>query len=369
MPRFYFAFLASSLLAATTSMMFVKLASANPSRICTREEVEASLATLDTLKDCIPNFSQAEEEIAQLRACSQVQIPDVLNLMGPIADSRLLKCVPDLEQVNSLTSNIGNKIAGALSSLSEAEIGNEGKYELTGISYNIAGKEIKIEGVVRARHVFGEIKEQIPVPVTRYRREKVPVPVTKYKDVPYQHPVTKYRKEQVPVPGFETRRIKECALPKPLGGCFQWIEKDVKVPVTRMEWRNIPYPSTETRYKKVPYPSVEMQWKEVPYPDVEMQWKTVQPPPLSATCNFTYLFNITTRESTPTLSCGQGGLGNLTLNASAVARVLNGEVPSVGSIVSSIGMTPPGVVEKLDDTYDRMRAKNTQGGSFAGSDE
>ncbi|UUO14792.1 hypothetical protein [Dolichospermum heterosporum] len=187
-------------------------------------------------------------------------------------------------------------------------------------------------------------KEQFPVPVTKYRKEKVPVTVmkTQTKKVLY------VEMESRCLASFRGKCISRANVP-----VDKYRDVTVKVPVVEMQW------------KDVPYPSVEMQWKTVPYPDVEMQWKTVQPPPISATCNFTYLFNITTTESTPTMSCGQGGLGNLTLNASAIARVLKGEVPSIGSVVSSLGVTPPGVVEKLDDTYDRMRAKKTAGETFS----
>jgi hypothetical protein len=267
-------------------------------------------------------------------SCANVQVPETLDLLKPV-DPSLEACVPDLKKVSDLSSSVSSKINGALSSLSGAEIGNEGKYELSRVTYNIPGKEIKVEGLIRARHVFGEIKEQVPVTVTKYRKEQVPVTVTKY------------RKEQVPVVVEGVRHVKECAIPKPFGGCIKWVEFDVKVPVTRMVWKDIPYPA------------VEMQWKDIPYPAVEMRWKTVQPPPLSATCNFTYLYNFSSTESTPTLSCGQGGLGNLTLNASAIARVLNGEVPTLGSILTAVNTIPPGVTERLDDTYDQIRAQNT----------
>lgn len=206
MKKLYLTLCSISLFATITSMtIFVKPASANSTGVFTTEEIEASLANLDTPKDCMANLTQDEEKIALLRECNQIQMPEILDLMKPVTDSRLLKCVPDLERVNSLASNIGDTMNKASSNLSGAEIGNEGKHELSGISYNIPGKEIKIEGVIRARHLFGEFKEQIPVPVTRY------------KDVPY--PVTKYRKEQVPVAGFETKRFKECLIPKPFGGC------------------------------------------------------------------------------------------------------------------------------------------------------
>ncbi|GAA6619654.1 hypothetical protein [Scytonema sp. NUACC26] len=299
-------------------------------------------------------FSKSAEAF-DVASCVNLKVPDTLDLLKPV-DSTLEACIPELKKVNDLSSRVASRINAALSTLSGAEIGNEGKYELSRVTYSIPGKEIKVEGLIQARHVFGEIKEQIPVPVTKYRKEQVPVTVTKYRREKVPVTVMKTQTKRVPYVEMESRCVASFR-----GRCLQkanvpvdkWRDVKVKVPVVEIQW------------KDVPYPAVEMQWKDVPYPGVEMQWKTVQPPPLSATCNFTYIYNLSTNESTPTLSCGQGGLGNLTINASAIARVLNGEIPSLGSVLLAVNTTPPGVTEKLDDTYDQIRSQ--QSGAETGS--
>lgn len=290
-----------------------------------------------------------------VNSCINLTMPETLDLLKPV-DSTLEACVPELKKVNDLSSSVASKINGALSALSGAEIGNEGKYELSRVTYSLSGKEIKVEGVIRARHVYGEIKEQVPVPVTKYRKEQFPVPVTKYRKEKVPVTVIKTQTKRVPYIEMESRCIASFR-----GTCLRranvpvdkWREVTVKVPVVEMQWKDIPYAS------------VEMRWKDVPYPDVEIQWKTIQPPSISATCNYTYIYNLTTSESTPTISCGQGGLGNLAINASAIARVLNGEVPSLGSIVAAVNMVPPGVTDKSDDTYDQIRSQ--QSGAEPGS--
>jgi hypothetical protein len=227
-------------------------------------------------------------------------------------------------------------IKNGLDKLSGLEIGNEGRYTLDTITYSVSSNIVEIKGIIQAKHQFGELKEQIPVPIM----------VNKTIEVPENY--TAYRKEKVPVTKYRT--IKECAIPW-FNGCKKWVT--TKVPYVEMEWRDIPYPA------------VRMVQKVVQVPDVEMQWRTWTPPPISATCKYSYSFNILTSEDTPVLDCGGGSLGSLTLNASSLSKVLRGETPSIGSLLTAVKPVPPGLKVIEDDKYEEIKAAKTARHKFA----
>lgn len=240
-----------------------------------------------------------------VRTCANIQLPETVEFFKPI-DSTLATCIPDLTQINDNAERVARGINGALLKL---EVGNEGKTTLRRVAYSIPGREIIVEGSVQARQVT-----TLRVPTYRTIRERIPIPITR------------------------TERVKECAHPTWGNPCLRWVEFDVEVPDVRMEWRETRVPNGFRNENQQLY---------------------------SATCNYKYIYSLTTQESTPLLDCGQGGLGNAKFNASAIARLLNGEMPTISSVVSAIRFTPPGFTERLDDTYDKLR--NTHANSFSPS--
>jgi hypothetical protein len=168
------------------------------------------------------------------------------------------------------------------------------------------------------------------------------------KTIQTPEPYTAYRKEKVPVTKFRT--IKECLIPW-FNGCKKWAS--TSVPYVDMEWKNIPYPA------------IRQVNKVVRVPDVEMQWRTWTPPSISATCNFSYSFNVLTAEDTPVVSCGRGSLGNLTLNAASLSKVLKGEIPSIGAVLTSIKPVPPGLKIDEVDSYDSIKLAKVSGHKYS----
>jgi hypothetical protein len=75
----------------------------------------------------------------------------------------------------------------------------------------------------------------------------------------------------------------------------------------------------------------------------------------STTCTYNYTFNISTGESKPVLSCGRGALGEYKIDASAVTAILRGEMPTMGSLLNSISITPPLFSDNTRDEYQNVR--------------
>ncbi|BAZ42389.1 hypothetical protein NIES4101_83580 [Calothrix sp. NIES-4101] len=95
-------------------------------------------------------------------------------------------------------------------------------------------------------------------------------------------------------------------------------------------------------------------------PQVGMELRTITPErtvshTASVTCNYEYTFNLSTKEQKPVFNCGQGWTGNIKLDASAITSILSGEMPSLGSLVSSIDLTPPLFKDVTSDKYIETR--------------
>lgn len=248
----------------------------------------------------IPSLFAKPVNAFDVRTCAKVRLPETVDLLKPI-DSTLATCLPDLEKINDeFASKIARNIIRTLSNL---DVGNKGETRLSRVAYSIPGKEIIVEGSVQARQIT-----TVRVPKYRTVREQVPIPIT------------------------ITKRVKECAHPTLGFRCTKWVEFDVKVPGVRMEWRTVQVPNGFQNEDRQLY---------------------------SATCKYKYIYSLSTQESTPLLDCGQGGLANVKFNASAIARLLNGEMPTITSVISAIRFTPPGFTERLDDTYDKLRNTHT----------
>ncbi|XHX76778.1 MAG: hypothetical protein RBJ76_20405 [Stenomitos frigidus ULC029] len=70
-----------------------------------------------------------------------------------------------------------------------------------------------------------------------------------------------------------------------------------------------------------------------------------------------YTFNLSTLEQKPVFNCGQGSLGNYKLDASALTKILNGEMPTLGSLITSVSLTPPLFKDASRDSYNDERNK------------
>jgi len=246
----------------------------------------------------VPTPASAQD--VDIETCANLRVPETVNLLS--LDSTLAKCLnlyPIANQWNGFAGRVNNALSGL-------DVGNAGKNEIQQLSYNIPFKEITLKGTVRAKQVT-------TIKVPNFRESH----------------------EQVPVPGTEVRHFKECLIPNLFsGGCEKWVEKDVSVPVVRMEWRTIKVPdgfrdSEETLY--------------------------------SATCNYTYSYNLNTQERKPVLECGRGGLGGAKFDASSIASLLNGEIPSIGSLLTSLDWTPLALVDKSEDRYESIRSRVVNG--------
>ncbi len=235
-----------------------------------------------------------------LEACAKDPItskPEVINLLQPI-DQKMVNCIPNLD---SITNQWQSKANSILSALNAVKIGNEGENDIEKLEYNTTGNTISLIVKVRAKHTW---KETIPAIITN-----VPVDKWRWVDVPYP----------------DVRWEKKCSL----GVC-------VKVPV----------PFTNHRKEKVPY--------------TEMELRTITPEKVvsataSATCKYDYTFNLSTLEQKPIFNCGQGSLGNYELNASAITKILSGEMPTLGSLLTSVSLTPPLFKDANRDEYQKIK--------------
>ncbi|BAZ39740.1 hypothetical protein NIES4101_56940 [Calothrix sp. NIES-4101] len=95
-------------------------------------------------------------------------------------------------------------------------------------------------------------------------------------------------------------------------------------------------------------------------PQVGMELRTITPErtvshTASVTCNYEYTFNLSTKEQKPVFNCGQGWTGNIKLDASAITSILNGEIPNLATLISSIDLTPPLFKDVTRDEYTTTR--------------
>ncbi|WOD37469.1 hypothetical protein [Nodosilinea sp. E11] len=235
-----------------------------------------------------------------LQACIEnpmISTPEVINLLQPL-DQRMINCIPSLDSIASQWRARANQIQ---SSIGQVRIGNQGNTSIEKLEYNIVGNTINLVARVQARHTWS-----VNVPAVR---ERVPV--------------DKYRWVEVPYP--DVRMERRCRL----GVCV-----------------NVPVPFTNHRRERVPY--------------VEMEWRTITPArtvseTASTTCTYNYSLNLSTTEGRPVFSCGRGSLGTYKLDASAITSILNGQMPSLSSLITSISITPPLFRDANHDTYDETR--------------
>ena len=95
-------------------------------------------------------------------------------------------------------------------------------------------------------------------------------------------------------------------------------------------------------------------------PEIVMELRTITPErtvskTASVTCNYEYTFNLSTKEQKPVFNCGQGWTGNIKLDASAITSILNGEIPNLATLISSVDMTPPLFKDVTSDEYTTTR--------------
>lgn len=255
-----------------------------------------SLTTLSTVLGS-PQSATAYD----LEACAknQMSVPEVIDLLHPI-DQKMIDCIPKLDLVAKQWQSRADEI---LSTINKVRIGNQGKNTIQKLEYNVNSKTLLLVAQIQAKHTW-----QTTIPET-----KTEVPVEKWRlvDVPYP----------------DTRWVKKCRM----GIC-------VKVP------------EVFTNYKQ----------QKVPY--VVMEMRTITPEKVvssteSATCKYDYTFNLSTLEDKPIFNCGQGSLGNYKLDASAITKILKGEMPTLGSLISNISFTPPLFKDANYDSYNDQRNK------------
>lgn len=239
-----------------------------------------------------------------LEACAKdpmIGTPQTINLLQPL-DRKMINCIPKLDSIVSQWQSKANRI---LSAIGAVKIGNQGESDIEKLEYNVTGNIISLVAKVRAKHTW---QETIPAV-----RTKVPVDKWRWVDVPY--PDVRWNQKCAGI-----GRFKSC----------------VKVP----EY------FTNYRRERVPYTVMEI--------------RTITPEKVvsataSATCKYDYTINLSTFEQKPIFNCGQGSLGNYKLDASAITKILNGEMPTLGSLITSISLTPPLFKDANRDEYQNVR--------------
>ncbi|MFW9257747.1 hypothetical protein [Nostoc sp. CALU 546] len=216
-------------------------------------------------------------------------------------DQKMVNCIPKLDSIASQWQSKANNIRSAINQI---KVGNNGTTGIEKLEYNVTGNYISLGASAKAAHTW-----EVKIPP---------------KTIKEQVPVTKYRK------------VEECIARKKVFG---------RTICIGFETKNMPY--------------VEMEWKTVTIPG-----KTIRES-ASATCKYDYTFNLSTFEQKPIFNCGRGSLGNLKLDASAFTKILNGEMPTLGSLLTSVNLTPPLFKDANRDTYNDV--KNSIIASHAGS--
>ena len=262
--------------------------------------------------------------------------PESINLLEPI-DQKLLNCVPELSSIADKWRANADRIKSALG---ELRIGNNGTSSIDKLEYNLTGNYISLSCSARAAHTWNIKECAVPRMVTTYSTVKecaVPRMVTTYSTV------------------------KECAVPRMVQDCAKWVRtpwgsRECVAPTVRQDGCE--------RWVEKRVPSGVRQdgcerWVEKQIPSGVRQdgcerWLE-QPVSASATCTYNYTFNILTGESKPVFSCGQGALGEYKLDASAVTAILNGEMPTMGQLLTSVSITPPLFSDESRDEYHNIR--------------
>lgn len=265
--------------------------------------------------------AQAQElSEEQVIACANLQMPQSIDLMNPV-DQNMLNCLPNLSTVVDKSKEMISVVKDGVGRL---EIGNGGSSELNAVAYNIAMNEIELKGTVVAKHTA-----KVPDPSRpkmRWIEKKIKEKVSGLVD--------KKVKEQVPTGKVKFKKV--CRLGAcvnvPDGFEMRWIEKTIKVP--GMVW-------------------VEKKLKEqVPTGEFEMMDQAV-----SATCKYTYSFNVMSARSGGGMDCGQSGDLGIKFNFAAIADILNGQMPTFANILKVVDFKTPVIEDKSNDTYDEVLAK------------
>jgi len=247
-----------------------------------------------------------------IQACAKDPMttkPEKINLLQPI-DQKMVNCIPKLDSISSQWKSKSDKI---LSFINQVKIGNNGSTGIEKLEYNVIGNYISLVANAKAAHTW---KVTIPAVKT-----KVPVDKWRWADIPY--PDVRWNEKCV-----GRGRFKVCT--------------------------KVPEPFTNHRREKVPY--------------TEMEIRTITPEKVvsesaSTTCKYDYTFNLSTSEQKPVFNCGQGSLGNYKVDASAITKIMNGEMPTLGSLLTSISLTPPLFKDANRDTYNEVKNKIIAGHS------
>jgi hypothetical protein len=235
-----------------------------------------------------------------LEACAKDPMtiePQVVDLLQPL-DSKMLNCIPRLDSIASEWQSFASKIQSAIS---QVKIGNDGNSAVEKLEFNVGSQTVSLGAKIQAKHTW-----KVTIPAVRAHV-----------------PVDKWRWIEIPYP--DVRWIEKCAL----GICV-----------------DTPEPFTNHRREKVPY--------------VEMELRTITPEKTvsesaSTTCSYDYTLNFSTGEQKPIFSCGRGSLGTYKIDLSAITNLLNGEMPTLGSLVSSVSLTPPLFKDANRDTYNDIK--------------
>lgn len=248
-----------------------------------------------------------------LEACAKdpmTSTPQVINLLQPL-DQKMVNCIPRLDTISSQWRAKANQI---MSAIGQVRIGNNGTSRIERLEYNLGGNYIACAVMTRAAHTW-KIKEcAVPRMVTTYRTVKeCAIP-------------------RIGQTGCARKVLGECIAPT-FGqvGCNKWVETKVPSGV-KQDGCN--------------------RWVETSLS-------------ASTTCTYDYTFNLLTGESKPIFKCGRGSLGEYKLDASAITSLLRGEMPTLGSLLSSISFTPPLFRDANRDEYQKVR--NNMISSYPGS--
>jgi hypothetical protein len=292
--------------------------------------------------------------------------PEKIDLLQPI-DQKLINCVPGLSNIADKWKSQSNKIQSVISKL---EIGNNGSSSIEKLEYNLIGNYISLVAPVKAAHTWNIKECAVPRMVPTYSTVKecaVPRMVPTYSTV-----------KECAVPRMVTtyRTVKECAVPK-MGqtGCAKKVFGKCIIPIIGqvgcVSWVNKQIPSgvrqdgcSSWLDKQIPSGVRQdgcSSWLDKQIPSGVRQdgcssWLD-KPISVSTTCTYDFTLNISTGESKPVFSCGRGSLGEYKVDASVVTAILNGEMPSMGKILTSVSFTPPLFTNADRDDYEKVKNK------------
>jgi hypothetical protein len=238
-----------------------------------------------------------------LEACANDPMTNIetINLLQPI-DQKMINCIPNINSISSQWITKANEIQSAISRI---RIGNQSENDIEKLEYNTAGNTIYLVVKIRVKHTW---KKTIPAVIAN-------VPITKFHLINVSFPDVRLEKKCV-----GSGILKTCA--------------------------NVPISFINHRTENVPY--------------VEMQSRTITPARVvsateSATCKYDYTLNLSTGEQNPIVNCGQGSLGNVSINLSAITSILSGQMPTVGDLLKTVDLTPPLFRDASRDTYNDVK--------------